>query len=110
MLQRFWNDECGAILSAELVLIMTIAVIGMIVGLSELAYGVVQELNDVGDAIGAVNQSYAYTGFHASKGHHGRLKAFTSGSQFFDVNDECDNNQCDITCSHPLPEGPKFHR
>ena len=33
MLKRLWNDECGVILSAELVLIGTILVIWMIVGL-----------------------------------------------------------------------------
>ena len=33
MLKKLWNDEVGVILSAELVLIATILVIGMIVGL-----------------------------------------------------------------------------
>ena len=57
MFSRLWNDESGAILSAELVLIMTILVIGLIVGMSELQDAIVNELNDVGEAIGALNQS-----------------------------------------------------
>ena len=35
MLKRLWNDEGGAIISAELVLVATILVIGMIVGLED---------------------------------------------------------------------------
>ena len=52
MLQRLWYDENGFLVSSELVLIATLLVIGLIVGLSEIQHGVVQELNDVGDAIG----------------------------------------------------------
>ena len=52
MLKTLWNDEAGVILSAEIVLIGTILVIGMIVGLVELQCSVVGELSDLGDAIG----------------------------------------------------------
>ena len=38
------NDNNGFIVSAELVLVGTITVIGMIVGLSELSFNVNQEL------------------------------------------------------------------
>ena len=41
MLKTLWNDECGVILSAELVLIATILVLGMIVGLVELQCSIV---------------------------------------------------------------------
>jgi len=47
----------GVIISAELVLVMTIGVIGLTVGLSEVAHAVVQELNDVGDAIGSLTRA-----------------------------------------------------
>jgi hypothetical protein len=55
------NDENGFIVSAELVLVGTILVVGMIVGLTELSYGVNEELEDLGSAIGSINQTYHYT-------------------------------------------------
>lgn len=106
MLKELFNDEAGFIVSAELVLIATLLVIGLIVGLSEVQHAVVQELNDVGDAIGNLNQSYMYTGFSAKKGRHS-LKSYTRGSEFNDVSDDCDNNQCDITCDQPVAEAYK---
>ena len=106
VLNQLMQDEAGFIVSAELVLVATILVIGLIVGLSEIQYAVVQELNDVADAIGSANQSYRYTGFSAAKAD-GSNKSFTRGSAFVDVVDECDNDQCDLDCDGPLPEGPK---
>ena len=40
MLNQLWNDEAGFVISAELVLVLTIAVLAMIVGLSEAAVAV----------------------------------------------------------------------
>ena len=109
MLRTLLNDEAGFIVSAELVLVATILVIGMIVGLSEIQHAVVQELNDVADAIGEVNQSYSYTGFSAAKSDQGdTLKSFTRGSAFIDQGDDCDDNQCDLDCDGPRDEGPKL--
>ena len=65
MLNTLFRDEAGAVISAELVLVLTILVIGVIVGLSEVAVAVNTELNDVSNAIGALDQSYFFTGFHA---------------------------------------------
>jgi len=57
-----WADEAGFIISAELVLVATIVVIGLIVGLVVVRNQVVQELVDVGQAFGAMSQTYAYAG------------------------------------------------
>lgn len=100
------HDECGFVVSAELVLVATIVVIGLVVGLSEVQHAVVSELNDVADAIGSLNQSYAFGGFATFKGKN-QVKAATSGSAFTDVTDDCDNNQCDLACEPPQPEAPK---
>lgn len=107
MLHQLLRDEAGFIVSAELVLVATILVIGLIVGLSEVQHAVVSELNDVGDAIGNLNQSYAFTGFSAYKNQGGGLKSFTNGSFFIDFGDECDNNQCALDCDRPQREVPK---
>lgn len=100
-------DESGFIVSAELVLVATIVVIGMIVGLSEVQNAVVQELNDVADAIGSINQSFFYSGLAARKTFQPGFKSIVIGSFFLDVNDECDNNQCSLACNGALPEFPK---
>ncbi len=82
------NDEAGFIVSAELVLVATIAVLGMIVGLSEVALNVNNELEDVGSAFAGLKQSYSV---QCSHGHKGAK----SGSSFDDQADFCDD-QCDI--------------
>ncbi len=105
-LNTLWNDEAGFIVSAELILIATILVIGLVVGLSEVQHAVVGELNDVGEAIGNLNQSYCYTGFTSYK-QNGNLKAQLVGSQFIDHADDCDNNECDISCGPVANESPK---
>ena len=82
------NDEAGFIVSAELVLVATIAVLAMVVGLSEVAINVNNELEDVGSAFGAINQTYSIKGV---LGHQG----YSSGTEFRDNIDYCDNT-CDV--------------
>jgi len=79
-----WQDDRGFVLSAELVIIMTIAVLGMIVGLNAVAKSVTQEMNDVSGAIGALDQSYFYTGLFKS------WHAGVNGSGYIDRADACD--------------------
>jgi Flp pilus assembly pilin Flp len=107
MWKKLFNDEAGFIVSAELVLIATILVIGLVVGLSEVQHAVVSELNDVGDAIGSLNQCYSFSGFSKCD-NGGRVHAHSVGSHFNDTVDDCDNNQCDIACDRPSNEGPKW--
>ena len=81
LVNQFWNDESGFVLSAELVIILTVAVLGVIVGLSYVQTAVVSEFTDVAGAINSLNQNYAYTGFYAT-GYYGKLKAYYSGSAY----------------------------
>lgn len=96
MLMKLFCDEQGVIVSAELALVLTLVVIGVIVGLSEVAVAVNTELNDISNAIGALDQSYGFTGFHA---RDGKRKSFAAGTTFRDRVDDCDlNHSCDIVC------------
>ena len=96
-----WNDESGVILSAEIVLIGTILVLGMIVGLVELQCAVVAELSDLSSAIGNLDQSYKTSGFSSIKGS-GNLKARTHGASYSDVADTCDcDGNMSIVCNDP---------
>lgn len=107
MLRQLLNDEAGFIVSAELVLVATIVVIGLVVGLSEIQHAVNQELNDVAEAIGSLNQSYYFEGMRSYKAD-GSIKSIVFGSTFVDAIDECDGNECDLSCDiGALPEGPK---
>jgi len=85
MLRRLWADEGGAILSAELILIMTLLVIGMIVGLKALQSAIVTKLGDVVAAIASLNTSFSFTGAQAvdnSPTGNGAVVATTAGSSF----------------------------
>ena len=98
MLNKLFRDESGVIISAELALVLTIAVLAMVVGLSEVAVAVNTELNDISNAIGALDQSYSYTGFSSLK-FAGPQKNAVAGSKFADAADDCDTNlTCDIVC------------
>lgn len=86
------NDENGFLVSAELVLISTILIMGLVVGLTEVSFAVNNELEDVASAIGSVNQSFSTSGLHSCD------KGRTSGSEFEDSSDNCDS-QFDIVSS-----------
>jgi len=58
-LKQIWNDERGFVNSMELILIATLAVLGLIVGLATFRDAVTQELADTGAAVGQLNQSYS---------------------------------------------------
>jgi hypothetical protein len=85
LLNRFWAEDHGAIISAEVMLVATILVLGTIVGLKSVRDSVVTELADVAQAFANVNQSYCYSGVsgHAAK---------SGGGDFEDQADFCDND------------------
>ena len=69
-----------------------IVVFAMIVGLSEVALNVANELEDVGSSFGSITQSYHVNGLCGHMGH-------TGGSCFTDKQDFCDNT-CDVCASN----------
>lgn len=77
-----YNDEAGFIVSAELVLVSTVAVLSLVVGLSEVAININNELEDVGSAFACVQQTYCVDGVEGHKGHF-------SQSSFYDHADFC---------------------
>ncbi|MBC8291320.1 MAG: branched-chain amino acid aminotransferase [Planctomycetes bacterium] len=91
------NDENGFLVSAELILISTILVVGLVVGLTEVSFAVNNELEDVASAIGSVNQSFYQNGLHSDG------KGCTGGSEFRDSADNCDG-QFDIVSSGYMGE------
>ncbi len=94
-LKALYNDQNGFIVSGELVLVSTIAVLALIVGLSEVAGNINAELEDIGSAFGSMNQTYKVSG---SCGHNGSTK----GSEYKDRVDFCDGQ--DINSNGPGQE------
>lgn len=92
VLKALVRDDAGFIVSAELVLVSSIAVLSLVVGLTEISTSVNNELNDVASAFGSINQSFSYNGLCGTKGHW-------SGSRHCDKKDQGDNNA--ISCNNP---------
>lgn len=91
------NDEAGFLVSAELILVSTIAVLSLVVGLSEVSMSINSELNDVANAFGSINQSFCFKGVSGCKGK-------STGTSYADQVDDCDNNS--IICDNGAdPEG-----
>ena len=101
MLKTLWNDESGVILSAEIVLVGTILVLGMLTGLVSLQASVVAELADLASAFGNLDQSYNVSGFYARTADNSHTKAHTRGSLFNDAVDAaaCDCQGVTLVCT-----------
>ena len=96
--RSLWSSEGGAIISAELVLVMTIAVLAMLVGLDSISDAVNGELHDVAEAFGAISQTYEWHGEGHLNGSCDGFHAKVSGSSFQDAPDHCDCTglRCDL--------------
>ena len=64
MLKRLWLDEGGAILSAELLLLMVILVIGLSVGMVALRDAIVSQYGELALAIAGVDTSFGWSGLY----------------------------------------------
>ena len=53
--RKLFNDEAGFLVSAELILISTVLVLGMVIGLTEVSHAINNELLDVANAFESVN-------------------------------------------------------
>lgn len=75
ILKQIWHDELGVVLSAEMVIVGTVAAVGVTTGMSVAARAVNEELEDVAQAIRSLDQSYCI------EGHEGCF-AWTASSSF----------------------------
>ncbi|MCC7420620.1 MAG: hypothetical protein IT428_10075 [Planctomycetaceae bacterium] len=106
-LLALWNDEGGFIITAELVLISTLLVIGLVAGLACLRAALIGELEDVAGAIGSLNQSYWYKGYSGRAAWNGcYVKSATAGSRFVDRADGGIDIPNDISGCQTVPAQP----
>lgn len=59
---RLWNDDRGAIIAAEYLFVVTILIIGTIVGLASVREAINTELAEVANALLALSQGYTIQG------------------------------------------------
>ena len=81
LITAIWHDEGGFIVSAELVLIGTLAVVGVVAGITHVRGAVIDEYQDVGKSLRSLNQSFSYGGFRG-------CKSFTAGSAYYQEGQE----------------------
>ncbi len=79
---RLWHDEAGVTYTIEVLLVGTIASLGLIVGLAALRDSVTNELADTARSVDNLNQSFT---FNSIVGH----SASVAGSNFQDNGDFC---------------------
>ena len=103
------KKQAGFIVSAELVLIATILVIGLIVGMAVIRDALTAEMHDVAEAIGELNQSYYLAGITALN-DAGDTLAIIVGSDFEDTVDGLAGDHVAViyTVAPPADESPQF--
>jgi hypothetical protein len=107
VLGKLWTDEAGFIISAELVLVATLLVVGMIVGLTILRNQAVQELGDLAAAFGIQSQGYWFPGTikETTISGVGYTIAITDGSNYEDALDACQTGTASADADGSPPSG-----
>ena len=96
LMQKFWMDEAGVIVSTEIILVMMLLVFGLIAGMASLRDAVAQELGDTGLMVNSLNQTYSFEG--NTNLVDGNANAAAPASLF---NDLLDENNADTTNEEP---------
>jgi Flp pilus assembly pilin Flp len=92
LLFDLYADEQGFIVSAELVLISTLLILGLVTGLACVQAAVNGEFQDFSSALRGLNQSYVYKGFHGCCNRRCcGFSSWTAGSSF--IQDGCETAQ-----------------
>jgi hypothetical protein len=112
LLKRLWRDESGVVHTTDVILGTTLLVIGSIVGLVILRNQIVQELGDIGAAVGHLDQSYEFpaTSFTSDAGTFSH-----AGSDYEDLTDACQTADvaneppCGMSVTTPIPNMTSTH-
>jgi len=100
--QRLINDERGAIMSIELVLLATLTVFGLMVGMAAFRDAIFQELGDAAAGVSNLQQSFSIDAVVMS-GSFGDVpyEARTEASNYVDTRDFCETNP-DLSGQPPM--------
>jgi Flp pilus assembly pilin Flp len=90
-MRKFFNDEAGFVVSAELALIVTLIFTAVAVGVAVARDALVTEYNDISEMIGVMNQSYNVQGQSVDDGALGtKPHGVNAGFGYNDQSDVCD--------------------
>lgn len=64
--RKLWTDEAGVVMTAETVMLGTVAVLGLTVGIGTISSAVNGELNEMGMAFRSFDQSFSVPGFRTT--------------------------------------------
>lgn len=78
---RLWDDDQGAVISSELVLVLGILVFGLIPGLVALRNSVNAALATIGNFLGRITPSFTYSGYGIMANGGGSTIAIVGGLQ-----------------------------
>jgi ABC-type Na+ efflux pump permease subunit len=84
MWSRLLRDESGLVITAELVLIITVAVIALAAGWGAVASMMAEELEDVGNMMGVLDQTWNVSGYRAVRSNGNGAHGFSNGMGFND--------------------------
>jgi hypothetical protein len=101
MFRKLWDDQSGAILSAELVVLGTIMVVGVATGLASIRDAVITELNDFATVVSTMDQSLVVHGVTSHSGATGRT-LFVDTPDAGDTGSTGASSTCLIVCG-PAP-------
>ncbi len=87
-MKTFWNDQTGFAFTTEMIVVLTLVIVGVIVAFTALREAIVTEMADAGASLSRLNQSYVINGL---TGHSGSC----AGSFFTDLDDYCDSRSPD---------------
>lgn len=99
----FFRCQSGAVVSAELVVIGTMVVVGLITGLTAVQNAINSELVDLSSAFNALDQSFGFVGYEAVSGN--RRFAWTSSSSWQDVDAQAAGSSLQMRATEPRSEG-----
>jgi hypothetical protein len=80
--RQLLKDDAGFIVSAELVMLGSVLVLGLVVGVTGVQDSVVGEYGEMAGALRSMNQSYSYTGMQGCWSPRHGYSAWTAGSAY----------------------------
>jgi|SRR5580658_2265768 Flp pilus assembly pilin Flp len=79
VLRHFWADDHGAVISTELILVVSILIFGVIAGLVALRNSIIASFGNIGDTLVELVPSFTYSGFLIGAADGGTNIALVNG-------------------------------
>ena len=102
--RSFYRCQSGAVVSAELVVVGTMVVVGLITGLTAVQNAINSELVDLSSAFNALDQSFGFTGYESVSKN--RRLAWTAPSSWRDLDVQAAGPPLQMRATEPRSEGP----